>query len=50
MDSLGVCLRTLFFKHSKTRDPNLMVGDSSKLDMKDLPQRLLSAFQKMMKE
>lgn len=51
MDSEGVCVKTLFFKHSKPRDPNLMIIDSNKPDStQNLQQKLLAAFRKMLRE
>jgi len=51
MDSLGVTLRTLFFKNSKARDTNLMVINSEdKLTVSDVQNRLMNSFKKLIKE
>jgi len=51
MDSLGVTLRTLFFKNSKARDSNLMVVNSEEdIPISDVQTRLLSSFKRMLKD
>jgi hypothetical protein len=51
MDSLGVVVRTVFFKTSKLKDGGLFIVDSdSKESLPVIQQKALKAFRKMLKD
>jgi TATA-box binding protein (TBP) (component of TFIID and TFIIIB) len=51
MDSLGVVVRTIFFKTSKVRDGNLVVVDSeAKENLESAQKKLLKSFKKILKD
>ena len=51
MDSLGVVIKTLFFKTSKVKEGHLIVVDSeANEDLKNVQAKILNAFRKMVKD
>lgn len=51
MDSLGVVVRTIFFKTSKVRDGNLVVIDSdTKENLETAKHKMLKAFKSIIKD
>ena len=51
MDSLGVVVRTIFFKNAKPRDSHLIVVDSSQpIALPELQTKMLNTFMTMVKE
>lgn len=51
MDSLGVVVRTIFFKNAKPRDSSLLVVDPAGKDkLPGVQAKLLNTFKKLLRE